>query len=59
VIGVVDEYVRVPVPRRVVAVEARVAVGEYVTVFELAKVSVIVCGARLTVKVPETTVTLS
>jgi hypothetical protein len=28
VIGVVDEYVRVPVPSRVVADEANVAVGE-------------------------------
>jgi hypothetical protein len=37
--GVEVEYVLVPVPRRVVAVEARVAVGEYVTEFELAKVN--------------------
>jgi cobalamin biosynthesis protein CbiD len=37
--GVVVEYVRVPVPSRVVAVEIRVAVGEYVTEFELAKVN--------------------
>jgi hypothetical protein len=57
--GVEVEYVRVPVPRRVVAVEARVAVGEYVTVFESAKVNDITCGARLTVNVPATTVTLS
>ena len=41
------------------AVEARVAVGEYVTVLESAKVNAMVCGALLTVNVPETTVTLS
>jgi hypothetical protein len=37
--GVVEEYVCVPVPRRVVVAEASVAVGEYVTVLELAKVN--------------------
>jgi hypothetical protein len=58
-VSVEEEYERTALSRRVVAVGVRVPVGEYVAVFELGYVNVITCGARLIVKVPATTVTLS
>jgi hypothetical protein len=58
-VSVEEEYERAALSSRVVALAAMVPVGEYVAVFVSGYLNVSTCGARLIVKVPATTVTLS